>query len=69
MTMVTANVVLSEDLLFSVGKIIKAEGLRWNCHHCVSIQLEILLMTRDAFLVCRNDFITGMLMVRVKLEG
>lgn len=61
MAMVTANVVLPEDLLFSVGKIIKAEGLRLNCHNHVSILLEILLMTRDAFLVCRNDFIIGML--------
>lgn len=69
MAMVTADLVLPEELLFSVGKMIKAEGLRFNRHNRVSIQLEILLMTRGAFQVCRNDFITGMRMVRVKLEG
>lgn len=69
MAMVTANLVLPEELLFSVGKIIKAKGLRLNCHNRVSIQLKILLMIKDAFLACRNDFITGMRMVRVKLEG
>ena len=58
---VTTKLVLTEELLFSVGKTVKAEGLRLNNQRLIVIQLKILLMTRDESLVCRNEFITGML--------
>lgn len=61
MAAVTTRFVLTEGLLFSVIKAITSEGLRFNCHTHISIQLKTLLMTRDESLVGRSEFITEML--------